>query len=662
MPCSGGWGARAPLWGVEVERAFEALAWPHTALRLEAGDALVYAHDRASPWAGRLLHLDAPRAVLFEGWTLPDPLARAELASLRGLPGLAPLPSLQRALESTGFEQVLALPPAIEPSSVASPELRRIAIAPHPGAEREAAALARELHAAISGLEVVTLGEGEPDPAALKGCALVVSLDERLRLDPVLLRALAEGVPAVAYGQPAARELLGGAGLCFDEKRFAAIAEVCAELLSRPRLAERLRDGQRRRADALSPARAEAALAQALDRLGGKRAKRRTASRRPRVALVVQRYGEVTGGAEKHAKEIAEHLAPHWELTVLTSCARDHLTWENTFAPGETREGSVRVLRFPTVRTRRMASFNARSRALFSRPRSRLDAEGWIAEQGPLCPGLDAHLEREQEQYDGFVGFTYLYAPTVFGLAQVAPRALLVPTAHDEPALGLVPYRDLFERCAALLCNTPEEAALIERQFPNHARTRVVGVGIDRPRSLSAKRFRERHRVDGPYLLYVGRIERGKGIDELLRFFETVRRERGLTLLLAGEASMAIRAEGVRLLGRIDEQDKWDALAGAEAVVVPSRFESLSLLTLEAFAAGTPVIASAHSEVLRGQIARSRAGFTYAGREQFAAALDQVRTERGALGRRGTAFAQKHDWATVVDIYREELARIWRRR
>jgi glycosyltransferase involved in cell wall biosynthesis len=317
------------------------------------------------------------------------------------------------------------------------------------------------------------------------------------------------------------------------------------------------------------------------------------------------------------------------------------------------------VLRFPVTRTRNIRPFNALSNTVFNRPNERLREEHWVAEQGPLCPGLLEHLETARDAYDAFVFFTYLYAPTVWGLPMVADRTLLVPTAHDEPPIRFGTYADVFERPRVLMCNTPEEVSLIQRFYPKHARARVVGVGVDRPKA-TPQRFREKHGVHRPYLLYVGRLEPGKGIPELLSHHRALRDRYADApdLVLAGEAHMDLSGEGVRYVGRIDEQDKHDALAGALAVVVPSRFESLSLLTLEAFAQSTPVLVNGHSDVLVGQVERSEAGRAYKDLESFITGLREVGEQRAPMGKKGLAYAKKYSWTKVVAAYQEELDRI----
>jgi glycosyltransferase involved in cell wall biosynthesis len=380
---------------------------------------------------------------------------------------------------------------------------------------------------------------------------------------------------------------------------------------------------------------------------------------KPRVGLIVQRFGEVSGGAEKHAEMLAQHLAPEVDLTVLTTCARDHLTWENVFPAGLQYVGPFRVLRFPTSQPRQMRPFNALSRRLFGRAPSLLQQERWVAAQGPLVPGLLEHLEDEETAYDAFIGFTYLYTPMAWGLPLIASKALVVPTAHDEPPLAFDVYDDVFSRPQALLCNTPEEVTLIERRFPHHARTRVVGVGVDSA-AADPSRFARKYGQSRSYVFYVGRIEAGKGIPDLLRHHAALTKSDPAApdLLLAGEASMRVSGKRVRHLGRISDEDKFDGIAGALAVVVPSRLESLSLLALEAFAQGTPVIGNQASDVLAGQIRRSGAGATFRDGASFSEAVNAAVAHRASWSKRGRAFAAKHSWEAVLGIYREEIRRI----
>ena len=709
-------GHAGALYADEVGAGLEGLASPASALRPEPEDLVLYHHGIASPLSSQLMHLQCRRGVVFHNISPARfysglPLADALVAGRAQLAAMAPFADVAigvsdfnaAELRVAGYRNVHTVPLFIEPErfsranadaklleqlSGPGPVLLGVSrVMPHKRFE-DLLALHRELLRLRPQARLLMVGGYEPGSryfralkrearglsgvhflgrlshaqlvAAYRSASVFVSMSEHEGFGVPLIEAMAAEVPVLAYAAAAVPETLGGAGVAFDQKRFAFLAELAVDLSEDLSLREPVLAGQKRRLEHFSAASAQDALSRALEGLLPKPPPRPSkAPKRPRVGLVVQRYGEVTGGAEKLAAQVAEHLAPHWDITVLTSCAKNHLSWDNTFPPGPDEVDGIRVLRFPSTRMRNIRGFNGLSRQVFDRNNERLREEQWVAEQGPMCPGLLNHLASAKDAYDGYLFFTYLYAPTVWGLPLVADRALLVPTTHDEAPIKFGVYSDVFERPRALLCLTPEELTIIEKYFPHHARTRVVGVGVDRPAADGA-RFREKHGIRKHYLLYVGRQEPGKGVGELLEHHRALKQRYADApdLVLAGDTNMDLSGEGVRYLGRIDEQDKHDALAGALAVVVPSRYESLSLLTLEAFAQGTPVLVNGRSDVLVGQVERSGAGRTYTDLESFIRGLREVGDERGPLGQKGLAYVKKQGWPQVVAAYREEMERI----
>src|SRR5213078_4821679 len=177
-----------------------------------------------------------------------------------------------------------------------------------------------------------------------------------------------------------------------------------------------------------------------------------------KIAFVVQRYGpEVLGGAEHLCRLLAERLATQHDVEVLTTCARDYMTWANEYPEGSDRIRGVTVRRFANAQTRDLAAFNTYSDWIYSHQHSRNDEMEWLKQQGPWSPALIEHLRRQQQQYDVLVFFTYLYAPTVLGLEIAPSRSVLVPTAHDEPPIQLGIFREVFSRPAAVIYNTESE-------------------------------------------------------------------------------------------------------------------------------------------------------------------------------------------------------------
>jgi glycosyltransferase involved in cell wall biosynthesis len=430
-----------------------------------------------------------------------------------------------------------------------------------------------------------------------------------------------------------------------------------------------------------------------------------------KIAFIIQRYGaEVLGGSEHLCRLVAERLAASHAVDVLTSCARDYVTWKNEYQEGADRIRGVTVRRFATARTRDIAAFNKYSEWIYNNPHSRAEEMEWLKQQGPWCPGLIEYLRRQQTQYDVLVFFTYLYAPTVLGLEVAPGRSILVSTAHDEPAIRLEIFKEVFNRPAAICYLTESERRFVQHQFPERPLLEeVVGVGVDLPQQQPYPRmptppdedqasaptetegadagaggaeedtpsrefpshllargavFRRRHRLYGPILLYGGRIDPGKGCEELIQYFSEYVKEGGdATLALMGVKLMPLPEEPfIRFAGLLSEQERLQALEAATVVVCPSPYESLSLLALEALSVGTPILVNARSAVLVEHCVGSNGGLYYADRDEFVECLKLLVGDerlRAALGRNGRDYIRRsYRWDVVLGKYEHLFAKI----
>jgi hypothetical protein len=202
-----------------------------------------------------------------------------------------------------------------------------------------------------------------------------------------------------------------------------------------------------------------------------------------RLGFIVQRYGtEVLGGSEYLCRLIAERLAAQHEVEVLTTCARDYITWKNEYPEGTDRIRGVTIRRFANQLTRDIDEFNRYSEWIFNNPHTPADEIEWLKKQGPWSPALTNYLQANHQRYDVLIFFTYLYATTVTGIDINPARTVLVPTAHDEPAIRLEIYKDVFASPAAIIFNTDIERQLVKDQFQTLAPIEeTAGVGVDIP-------------------------------------------------------------------------------------------------------------------------------------------------------------------------------------
>jgi glycosyltransferase involved in cell wall biosynthesis len=386
-----------------------------------------------------------------------------------------------------------------------------------------------------------------------------------------------------------------------------------------------------------------------------------------KIAVVSQRYGQaVNGGAELHARYVAEHLARHATVEVLSTCATDYVSWRNELPEGVETLNGVPVRRFRVSHERDPLDFARRSNIVFEQRHSVADEIAWLDSEGPTSPALIAHIRRHAADFDFFIFFSYRYYHAYHGVRAASGRAILVPTAERDSAIGLSIFAPVFRSVRALMYNSPEERAMIQALAGNQAvPSVVVGIGSEVPAAPQAARFRQKYNVRGPFAVYVGRIDENKGCKELFDFFQTYLDgpSARLTLVLIGNSLLPVPEHPrVRHVGFVSDADKFDAIAAAELLIMPSYFESLSMVALEAWALGRPVLVNAKCDVLKGQCIRSNAGLYYGNRTEFVEtlrALEHNRWLSGALGRNGRHFYRdNYDWPVIERKYLEMIERI----
>jgi glycosyltransferase involved in cell wall biosynthesis len=380
-----------------------------------------------------------------------------------------------------------------------------------------------------------------------------------------------------------------------------------------------------------------------------------------KLAFVVQRYGaDIAGGSEAHCRVLAQQLAARHQITVLTSCATDYVSWRNVLPTGETRDGAVRVIRFAVRRPRDLHAFADLSDEVFDGAASRERQEAWFTANGPEVPELLDHLRAFGHTYDLVLFWTYRYFPSYFGVPLVKERAVLLPTAEEDHAIDLGVLAEFFTLPAAYLFLTLEEQALVSSRAARPlAPAAVIGTGLEPADALDprAQTSLAQSNIPRDYVLYLGRVDRNKGCHTLLdHFLEYVDgfTSDDVTLVLAGPAKMRVPAHPrIKALGYVADDLRRALLAHASVLAVPSPYESLSIALLEGWNYGVPAIVNARCTVLEGQVRRANGGLPYRSVEEFCEALAYLRThdaERRAFGDQGRAYVDlEYRWPTVIE-------------
>jgi glycosyltransferase involved in cell wall biosynthesis len=378
-----------------------------------------------------------------------------------------------------------------------------------------------------------------------------------------------------------------------------------------------------------------------------------------KIAFVIHRYAKsIVGGSEFHCRRMAEEMASRHEVEVLTTTAEDYVTWKDGFAPGLETINGVKVRRFRIKARRNLVRFKEISDFCFYEKAHTADDEReWVRANGPETPELLQFIRDHKADYDVFVFYSFRYYPSYFGLLEVAEKSILVPTAEEDAAVHLSIFADYFNRPAGALFLTPEEQDLVGRVAHGVLPpSDIIGFAVDIPPGLDAAAFRIRHDLSHPYLIYVGRIDRNKGCDGLFRYFLEYdrRKTHDVDLVLAGTRALDIpNHTRVKYLGFLSDKEKFEALQSSELLVMPSPYESLSIVVLEAWAMGKATLVNGLCKVLRGQSRRSNGGLFFSNFSEFCGGLDFLLENpeiREALGRSGRDWlATNFSWTRLLD-------------
>lgn len=390
-----------------------------------------------------------------------------------------------------------------------------------------------------------------------------------------------------------------------------------------------------------------------------------------RIALVNQRYGlEVNGGSEYYTRLIAERLIKDYEVDVITTKALDYTTWEDFYKADEENINGVHVRRFSVkeCRAKDFNEYNGRYLGELSCGRPDVEKEGeWFRKQGPFCPAAIEYIRENKDNYDAFIFVTYLYYLTVQGLPEVSDKAIFIPTAHEEPYIHFKTFEKLFTLPKAYVFLTEEEKSLVQRLFDcRDTPSEVMGTGVEISCEPDESEFRRKYNISGNYIIYVGRIDEGKDCPMMFNYFMEYKKrhpENELKLVLMGKQVCDIpKHSDIISLGFVSEEDKFSGISGAECLILPSRFESLSISVLEAMSLSVPVIVNGVCEVLRGHCTKSNAGLYYTNYFEFEGALDYMLTHRQKyeMMRKNAAeyIDKNYRWSVIMDKFKAVIEEV----
>ncbi|MCU0507110.1 MAG: glycosyltransferase family 4 protein [Anaerolineae bacterium] len=395
------------------------------------------------------------------------------------------------------------------------------------------------------------------------------------------------------------------------------------------------------------------------------------ASERParKTAFVTPWYGAAaTGGAETAARETAERLAADGlPVEVLTTRVPDFRSdWSRNVLPaGPDTENGVLVRRF-AVGKRDRAAFDAANLKLMAGGRVTQEEEAAFLQNNINSLAMTDFIAAHRDEYL-FIFTPYLYGTTYDGMRACGGDAYLIPCLHDEGYARLPRIQTMLTSARRLLMLSEPELRTLEALTGGPApQAVVVGQGVESDFAYDGERFRARHGLTRPFVLYAGRKDAGKNVELLVDFMGRYQQRRGSVcdlVLIGGGQPVGAGREGVIDLGYVSLQDKRDAYAAATVLCQPSTHESFSLVVMEAWAAGTPCLVHGGCAVTRDHAARANGGLYFESYAEFELCLDLLLTRpqlARRLGANGAEYVrQNFAWGPMVKRYRELIEEYW---
>ncbi|WPO91503.1 glycosyltransferase family 4 protein [Chryseobacterium sp. HR92] len=409
-----------------------------------------------------------------------------------------------------------------------------------------------------------------------------------------------------------------------------------------------------------------------------------------KIAIVVQRYGlEINGGAELHARLLAEKLSGIYDIEIITTCAIEFEHWDNHYPEGIEIINDIKVRRFKTLKkdlkkfsglsktVRNLYKYYSRKLSVLNFPyllykrfkynKKDFNFNEWLEVQGPFSNDLIQFIKDKKEDYKAFIFFTYLYHPTNIGIREVADKSILIPTAHDEPQFYLDGYSQLFSLPKFIMYNTQIEKDFVEKVYPQakKLKSEIAGIGFDDYDVTSG--ILPQDLYQSKYFIYIGRIVEDKGCVMMIEYFKDFKEKypeyRDVKLVLVGKNSLdekITQGDDIILTGFVDHELKNALLANASALIMPSFYESLSLITLEAMLLKIPVIVNKNCDVLYSHIEKSETGKSFINSIEFSKALtfylQQTQEDLMSEGNKAKNYVLKnYSWDTIINKFNSAI-------
>lgn len=383
-----------------------------------------------------------------------------------------------------------------------------------------------------------------------------------------------------------------------------------------------------------------------------------------KIGFVTPWFGmDIPGGAEMELRELVLHLKnTELQFEILTTCAKSfNSDWnQNIYEGGEYIENGIKVKRFP-VDKRDVTAFDRVNAKLMRREKIAREEEETFAREMINSSELYRYMKEYDEEYDLFVFIPYMFGTTYNGVKVNPKKSVLIPCFHDESYFHMSIFRENFSKVAGIVYNAKPEQELTKKHYDVENIDQIVmGIGMETDICGKAERFRKKYAITEPFILYAGRKDKGKNVDTLIQYYAEYgkRNKTDLQLVLIGGGDIGIPEnirDRVHDLGFVDVQDKYDACAAAAFLCQPSHNESFSLVIMESWLCGTPVLVSDACKVTKSFVREANGGLYFRDYYEFEYCTRYFLSEKEkacVLGKQGRAYVlSMFNWDAIIERY-----------
>lgn len=392
-------------------------------------------------------------------------------------------------------------------------------------------------------------------------------------------------------------------------------------------------------------------------------------------AFVVPRYGKsVAGGCETLVREFAERLAKRGDnIDVLTTCATDNRTWENTLKEAESVEDNVNVKRF-LVDKRDLEKWVPYQISLSENKMLTLDEQLLWMKNSVNSVKLYEYIKNNSDKYRAIFFAPYLFGTTFWGSLVAPQKSILIPCLHDEVYAYTHIIASMFRQVRGFVFNAEPEKTLAKSLYGENIKGCSVGMGFILPsnkeRELLTPYFKDKFN----YILYVGRKETGKNVHLLLDYFisskENGKLPKDLKLVIAGGGSFddlqrknAKERDDIIDIGYTTELDKQRLIKHSILLCQPSVNESFSIVIMEAWGLKVPVLVNGFCKVTSYHVKKANGGLSFSNKREFVASVNNILNERqqgdNRRGESGYLYVKdNYNWDTIIKKFYQAVDEI----